>query len=344
MIRTRWLLIAVIPLVGSCSPSQPSKQAQPPPAPPAPAAPPVQTSAAPAPLILAKGEIQLEADGGTFVVPVLINDAITLKFTLDSGAADVSIPADVVSTLIRTGTIAQGDVLGSKTFVLADGSAVPSTEFRIRSLKVGNLALDNVVGSVGDAKGPLLLGQSFLGRLSSWSIDNQRHVLLVNATPAPTSDLQPTTVAAAEPADGVPGAAKPPLAASQSSSSPEAAAGLLATEIMKTWSSAEDPNGLSVRRFYAPVVKYYGTDTELAAVMVDKVKFANRWPERDYRIRPGSLAISCAQDGTCSVQGVVDWRAANPIKGTQSTGAAEFGYSFRNGLIAAETGRVLSRQ
>jgi hypothetical protein len=33
------------------------------------------------------------------------NDAITLDFTIDSGAADVSIPADVVMTLMRTGTI-----------------------------------------------------------------------------------------------------------------------------------------------------------------------------------------------------------------------------------------------
>jgi Aspartyl protease len=41
--------------------------------------------------------------GGTFVIPVLINGQITLNFTIDSGAADVSIPADVVSTLIRTG-------------------------------------------------------------------------------------------------------------------------------------------------------------------------------------------------------------------------------------------------
>jgi tetratricopeptide (TPR) repeat protein len=44
-------------------------------------------------------------EGGTFVVPVRINDQITLKFVIDSGAADVSVPADVVMTLLRTGTI-----------------------------------------------------------------------------------------------------------------------------------------------------------------------------------------------------------------------------------------------
>ena len=38
-------------------------------------------------------------EGGTFVVPVRINDQITLKFVIDSGASDVSVPADVVMTL-----------------------------------------------------------------------------------------------------------------------------------------------------------------------------------------------------------------------------------------------------
>ena len=46
-------------------------------------------------------------EGGTFVVPVRINDQITLKFVIDSGAADVSVPADVVMTLLRTGTITE---------------------------------------------------------------------------------------------------------------------------------------------------------------------------------------------------------------------------------------------
>jgi tetratricopeptide (TPR) repeat protein len=53
----------------------------------------------------AKLSIPMREEGGTYVVPVLINGAITLDFIVDSGAADVSIPADVVSTLVRTGTL-----------------------------------------------------------------------------------------------------------------------------------------------------------------------------------------------------------------------------------------------
>ncbi len=123
--------------------------------------------------------IPLERQAGTFVVPVFINGAITLNFVVDSGAADVTVPADVVLTLMRTGTLRETDFLGQKTYVLADGSRVPSQTFRIRSMKVGNRVVENVTGSITSIEGGLLLGQSFLGRFKSWSIDNSRHVLLL---------------------------------------------------------------------------------------------------------------------------------------------------------------------
>jgi predicted aspartyl protease len=136
-----------------------------------------QPSFAPA----AKGAlIPLQLYGGVFTVPVSINDKLTLNFMLDSGAADVSIPADVVSTLWRTGTLGPGDFLGKKTYVLADGSTVPSQTFRIKSLKLGEKTIvENVTGSISPAAGDPLLGQTFLRRFKSWSIDNQRQVLVL---------------------------------------------------------------------------------------------------------------------------------------------------------------------
>jgi len=126
-------------------------------------------------------EAPLKRVGGTFVVPVQINGAITLDFTVDSGAADVSVPADVFSTLARTGTIRDSDIIGEQTYVLADGSKSRSVTFTIRSLKVGDRVVENVRGSVAPSRGSLLLGQSFLERFKSWSIDNTKHVLLLEA-------------------------------------------------------------------------------------------------------------------------------------------------------------------
>jgi clan AA aspartic protease (TIGR02281 family) len=126
-----------------------------------------------------KPDVPLKNDGGVFAVPVEINGAITLDFAVDSGSADVSIPLDVFSTLKRTGTIMEPDILGHGTYVLADGSKSRSVRFKIRSLKVGDRVLENVPASVAASGGMLLLGQSFLGRFKTWSIDNAKHKLVL---------------------------------------------------------------------------------------------------------------------------------------------------------------------
>ena len=123
--------------------------------------------------------VPMQMEGGTYVVPVLINGAITLDFVVDSGAADVVIPADVVSTLLRTKTIGPSDFVGQQTYVMADGSQAPSDVFIIRSLKVGNRIVQNVRASIASPKATLLLGQSFLRQFNSWSIDNARHALVL---------------------------------------------------------------------------------------------------------------------------------------------------------------------
>jgi hypothetical protein len=123
--------------------------------------------------------IKMERSGGVYVVSVRFNDTITLPAVVDSGASDVSIPADIVSTLMRTKTITDEDFLGEQTYVLADGSKVPSHQFRIRSLKVGNKTVENVVGSIASVKATILLGQSFLSKFKSWSVDNEQHTLIL---------------------------------------------------------------------------------------------------------------------------------------------------------------------
>jgi uncharacterized protein len=143
-----------------------------------------------APMRAAQGRVPLKMDGGTFVVPVQINGTMTLDFVIDSGAADVSMPADVVSTLIRAGTIKEPDFIGESTYVLADGSTTKSPTFTIRKLKVGNTVLENVRGSVASSQGSLLLGQSFLNRFKSWSIDNTNQELLLEPEAVILDDSQ----------------------------------------------------------------------------------------------------------------------------------------------------------
>ena len=126
---------------------------------------------------------------GTLQVPVVVNDKISLNFTIDSGATDVSVPAAVFSTLSRNGTVSPQDLLDKRLYKLADGSGEISQRFRIRSLRVGRLEVRDVIASVGDSGGLLLLGQSFLSRLKSWSIDNERQTLLITESTTSRSPL-----------------------------------------------------------------------------------------------------------------------------------------------------------
>lgn len=71
---------------------------------------------------------------------------------------------------------------------------------RLHSLRVGGIEIHDVIASVAPQAGSLLLGQSFLSRFASWSIDNGKHVLVLSQSPvdeapgsqsAPPSELQP---------------------------------------------------------------------------------------------------------------------------------------------------------
>jgi hypothetical protein len=129
--------------------------------------------------------LPLKMGNGVLVLPVEINGAMTLDFAVDSGAAYVSVPAGVFSKLKRAGTIQETDLLGQEGFSLADGSTGKWNTFTIRSLKIGSIVIENVKGGVAPTQGALLLGQSFLKRFRSWSIDNTSHELLLEV---PVSD------------------------------------------------------------------------------------------------------------------------------------------------------------
>ena len=121
----------------------------------------------------AERTVSLKLSGDLLMVPVEINDSIKLDFAIDSGASDISVPADVFSTLRRSGTVQDADLIGTGTYLLANGTRFNSVRFKIKSLTLGGVTLTNVVGSVSPATGQLLLGQSVLSRFKSWSIDNK---------------------------------------------------------------------------------------------------------------------------------------------------------------------------
>ena len=126
-----------------------------------------------------RNEIALLRVGRAFKVHVVINGRMETDALVDSGATYVSIPADVISKLKLTGTLTDNDFTGTEAFLLADGSIVPAQTFRLQSLKVGNRVVENVIANSARPGAPFLLGLSFLTKFKSWSIDNDRGVLVL---------------------------------------------------------------------------------------------------------------------------------------------------------------------
>jgi aspartyl protease family protein len=112
-------------------------------------------------------------------VPVELNNSLKLPFMIDSGASDTQISIDVVLTLFRSGTLTESDKLPSQEYRLADGSVVMLDRFNIRQLQIGNRTFFNTVVSVGNVDSMLLLGQSILGSMHKWSIDNKHQLLVI---------------------------------------------------------------------------------------------------------------------------------------------------------------------
>jgi hypothetical protein len=119
----------------------------------------------------------------------------------------------------------------------------------------------------------------------------------------------------------------------------------LVLSLAARWS---EPNAGMLRtldELYVDKVLYHGKLIPRQAVLVEKRRFAELWPQRSYKIRPHSVTASCnATSEMCRVQGIMNRELANPVTNTKSHDVASFDYSItRSGealKIAAETTSV----
>jgi clan AA aspartic protease (TIGR02281 family) len=138
------------------------------------------SSATPPSTSTSPDEISIERSGGDYVVPVRINQAITLPFILDTGAAELVIPVDVALTLMRAGALVQSDFIGKSRYTMANGSETVQERVVIHEVQVGNHRATDVTASVSSAAGSPLLGESFLSKFGTVTIDYNRLVLILS--------------------------------------------------------------------------------------------------------------------------------------------------------------------
>jgi clan AA aspartic protease (TIGR02281 family) len=125
-------------------------------------------------------KVQLEKRGSSYYVPVRINDTITIPFVLDTGAGDLAIPEDVARTLIRAGALQSSDLIGKRSYQIANGSEEVSPVVRIREVRVGEHVVRNVTAGITPPNGEPLLGQSFLSKFGAIIVDYKRLILVLS--------------------------------------------------------------------------------------------------------------------------------------------------------------------
>ena len=125
----------------------------------------------------ARTSVAFQRMGGTFVVPLTLDGAQKIYAIVDSGAAVIQIPEEVVEEMKRSGALTEADFLRQQRYTFADGRGAQQRVFRLRSLQVGDRTMENVTASVGAPRSRALLGQSFLRRLNAWKIDNVKNAM-----------------------------------------------------------------------------------------------------------------------------------------------------------------------
>jgi hypothetical protein len=125
--------------------------------------------------------------------------------------------------------------------------------------------------------------------------------------------------------------------------SPERRAIEFVLTLLERWSGPKAELLPVLNELYTDKVLYYGKPESRQTVLLTKRRFANRWTQRAYMVRPSSLTATCAEaTATCRVKGTMGWKFQEAK--TTSHGVASFEYSIvlsdEGGKIAAETSSV----
>jgi clan AA aspartic protease (TIGR02281 family) len=125
---------------------------------------------------------QLMFGGGVWHVQALVNGNTKVTFVLDSGSADVSVSPRLFRQLVQDGTVTKSDMRGWQDFRTANGQVVKARMFVLKSVQIGDKIARDVLASVADGvtDDGMLLGQTFLAKFDSWSVDNKNNKLVLN--------------------------------------------------------------------------------------------------------------------------------------------------------------------
>ena len=127
--------------------------------------------------LIAQEQVQMKLENGVYTIPCTIN-GLKLRFIFDTGASNVFISATEASFMLKNHYLSIDDFQDVEKVLLADGSIVENAVVILKEVKVGSKVLTNVKASVSyNINAPLLLGQSAIGMLGKWHINDGALIL-----------------------------------------------------------------------------------------------------------------------------------------------------------------------
>jgi hypothetical protein len=115
------------------------------------------------------------------------------------------------------------------------------------------------------------------------------------------------------------------------------------------WSGPNADMLRTLDSLYADQVLYHGKLVPRQEVLLDKRRFAEKWPERRYKIRPHSVSTTCYDEfQVCRVKAIVERELANTKAHAKSRDVASVEYRVAPSgealKIAAETSSLSGRE
>ena len=121
--------------------------------------------------------IKMTLENGVYTMPCEVN-GLRMKFVFDTGASMVSLSMTEARFMYKNGYIDDNDFIGTAKTRIANGDIEENMKLKLKEVKVGNKTLYNVEALVSNSSNaPLLLGQSVLRQLGTWSVDNDYLVI-----------------------------------------------------------------------------------------------------------------------------------------------------------------------
>ena len=290
---------------------------------------------------LSKATVAFRSDGGSLLAGIRIGMLIRVK-NFNTVVPDTAQCASACAVAWLGGArryMGMGSKIGfHAAYVQKAGAAIESGP--------GNAVLGAYLDQIGLPEDAIVyITQAAPSSMKWMSLDEAaQHGIEMALLPPPDAP------ASSPPQQGVAAAtATTPGPEPSAQGTPAGRAMALVTSLAALWSASNPATLHGLDQVYGDRVFYHGKLVSRQAVLQDKRHFADRWPQRSYKIRPHSMTGSCnATTNTCRVQGIMERELSNASANTKSEDVAAFDISMiRSGeafKITAETSSVTKVQ